>query len=163
MRPIPVGSCTADWKSYFHLGSIRLLRKDLKEASQMFRQALRLRPNEPMVMNNLGYTLLELDENLLEAMNLIQRAANAAPADASFRDSLGWAYFKTGKFKEAEKELLEASRKDTKSPAVFEHLGDVYQKMGKKAEAVSSWKTSLSLTSDGEMRSRLQSKIQSTN
>jgi tetratricopeptide (TPR) repeat protein len=157
-----LGMDTADWKAYFYLGSIRLIRKDLKEASRMFRQALRLRPNEPMIMNNLGYTLLELDENYPEAMTLIQRAVNAAPSNASFQDSLGWAYFKSGKLKEAEKELLEASHKDIKSPAVFEHLGDVYQKLGKKAEAVSSWKTSLSLASDEEMQHRLQSKIQPT-
>jgi tetratricopeptide (TPR) repeat protein len=151
----------ANWRTYFLLGSILLSQKNPKEATQVLRQALRLRPDDPLIMNNLGYTLLELNESLPEALNLLERTVKAAPSNPAYRDSLGWAYFKSGKLMEAEKELLQASRGIPKSASVLEHLGDLYQKMGRKTDAISLWKNSLSLAVEEEMKNRLRSKIES--
>jgi Flp pilus assembly protein TadD len=149
----------ADWATYMMLGSLLLPQKSYAEAVQTFRQALKLQPGNPYVMNNLGYTLLELDSNLDEALNLTQRAVKAAPANAFFRDSLGWAYFKTGNLAEAERELLQAAQGNPKSAVPLEHLGDVYQKLKKSAEALSYWKAALALATDEDTRVRIQAKI----
>jgi Flp pilus assembly protein TadD len=72
---------------------------------------------------------------------------------------LGWAYFKAGKYPEAEKELLLASQRSPGEAEIFEHLGYVYEKEAKTADAISNWKKALSLTSNEEMKSRLQAKL----
>ena len=125
----------------------------------MHRQALQLKPGDPMIMNDLGYTLLEHNENLEEALNLAQRAVKANPSSAAFRDTLGWAYFKSGKYPEAERELVLASQGAPSVADVFEHLGDLYEKQGKIAQAISNWRKALSLAAEGEMRDRLQAKL----
>jgi len=149
----------ADWNTYLALGSLYLEQKKLTDAVPLFRQALKLQPENPMIMNNLGYTLLELNTNLEEATDLIKRAVKAMPSIMAFRDSLGWAYFKTGDLVGAERELLQAANASPKSPAVLEHLGDLYSKMKRKPDAISYWKAALALVGDDEARTRLQSKI----
>jgi tetratricopeptide (TPR) repeat protein len=152
----------ADWRAYARLGDILMMRKSLAEAVPYYRQALRLRPEEPVILNNLGYTLLEMNEKLDEAFDLIQRAVKGSSSNGAFRDSLGWAYFKLGKLPEAERELTEATKRNPKSAAGFEHLGDVYEKLGKAGDALTCWKKALSLAADDEeMKSRLQAKLDS--
>ncbi len=149
----------ADWRTHALLGGLYLGQKRLTEAVPAFRQALKLQPDNPMIMNNLGYTLLELDTNLEEAMDFIKRAVKAVPSNAAFHDSLGWAYFKSGNLVEAEKELLQSAKGGPKSLAAIEHLGDVYRKMERRADALSYWKSALALASDEETKNRLKSKI----
>jgi tetratricopeptide (TPR) repeat protein len=156
-----VGMNIADWKAFFMLANILLQRKNLSEAVIYYRQALRLRPEEPMILNNLGNTLLVLNEKLDEAFNLIERAVKASPYNAMFRDSLGWAYFKLGKLNEADRELTEVVQKDPKNAVSFERLGDVKEKLGKTGDARICWEHALSLTTDEEMKNRLQAKLDS--
>ena len=125
----------------------------------MYRQTLRYGPANAGIMNNLGYVLLELDENPEEALDLARRAVTMNPSSAAFRDTLGWAYLKNGRYAEAEKELVSASRGIPESADIFEHLGDLYEKQGRTADAVSNWTKALSLAGDEEMKARLQEKL----
>ena len=97
-----VNQGAADAGTYEMLAAILHTQNDLPEAARMLRQANRLDPGNPNIMNALGYTLLEIDMNLREARDLIKQAVNAVPANASYRDSLGWAHFKLGNLEEAE-------------------------------------------------------------
>ena len=148
-----------DWKVYLNFGRLRFQQKNLKEAASMYTQAFQLRPADPMIMNELAYALSELNERPEEALDLAKRAVMANPASAAFRDTLGWAYFKIGKYSEAERELLLAGQSNPGREEILEHLGYVYEKEGKTADAISNWKAALSLTSDQETKSRLQAKL----
>ncbi len=123
------------------------------------RRVLAQDPNNTTALNNLGYFLLDQNERIAEALDLIQRAVKAEPSNASFLDSLGWAYFKLDKLSEAELHLSEAARRNPTSAATQEHLGDVYQRLGKTAEARAAWQKALKLTVEPEAPARLKTKL----
>ncbi|MGI9055963.1 MAG: tetratricopeptide repeat protein, partial [Pyrinomonadaceae bacterium] len=128
-------------------------------AENTLRGILKSNPRNPIALNNLGYFLTERNEKLDEALDLIQQAVRIDPTNPSYLDSLGWAYFKLGKFTEAEKNLKEAAKYDPASSTIQEHLGDVYQKLNKKDLAKKSFQKALNLTSDAEEISRLKTKL----
>lgn len=116
-------------------------------------------PGNPIALNNLGYFLLERDERFDEALKLILEAVEVDPTNPSFLDSLGWAYFKLGKFVDAEKHLKDAARFDSMSVAIQEHLGDVYQKLGRTELSRDHWRKALELASEKRDVERLRSKL----
>ena len=132
---------------------------DYLAAENTLRGILKSNPRNPIALNNLGYFLVERNEKLDEALDLIQQAVRIDPTNPSYLDSLGWAYFKLGKFTEAENNLKEAAKYDSSSATIQEHLGDVYQKLNKKDLAKKSWQKALNLTSDAEDISRLKTKL----
>jgi tetratricopeptide (TPR) repeat protein len=103
--------------------------------------------------------LLERNEKINEALELIQKAVEISPTNPSFLDSLGWAYFKLNKLDEAEKYLKAAARLNTSSATILDHLGDVYQKQGKTKLAGTTWRKALKISSDFEEISRLKTKL----
>jgi len=128
-------------------------------AEETLRQILRQTPDNPIALNNLGYFLIERDKNITEAFELIQQAVKIDPTNPSYLDSLGWAFFKLGKYPEAEKYLKEAAEIDTASSTISEHLGDVYQKQGKTELARDAWQKALNLASDIQDVNRLKAKL----
>lgn len=135
----------------------QLDRRGAAEAE--LREALRLDPNNPTVLNNLGYNLVERGEKLSEATEMIQRAVNAVPNNGAFLDSLGWAYFKQGRLDEAERYLKRATEGEYQSSAIFEHLGDLYDKQGKTALAHAAWQKALFLSTNANNSGRLRAKL----
>ncbi len=129
------------------------------EAEQELREAMKLQPNDPTILNNLGYFLADHDKNLAEALRLVERAVKAVPDNAAFLDSLGWAYFKLGKDDEAEKYLLEALKITSDSAAALEHLGDLYQRQGKEELARRKWREALLVTGPPTDVDRLKRKL----
>jgi predicted Zn-dependent protease len=132
---------------------------DNKGAEDSLRQVLAKDPDNATALNNLGYFLVEHNERLNEALEMIQRAVKAEPTNPSFLDSLGWAYFKLGQFDLAERNIADAARRDTSSATIQEHLGDVYQKQGKTVQARAAWQKSLQFLNEGEQASRVKSKL----
>ncbi len=115
---------------------------DLAEAD--FISALELSPDQPQVLNYMGYSLLERKEKLDQAMRMILLAAEKAPNSYHIIDSLGWAYYKTGDFEQALLYLERAMELESTDPIVNDHLGDVLWMLGRKREAKFQWKKSLS-------------------
>jgi len=112
------------------------------------------------VLNNLGYQLIERNKSLDEALQMIQRAVNAEPQNSNYLDSLGWAYFKLGKFDEAERYLTEAARLNQKSATMQEHLGDLYVRQSKMKSARAAWQKALSLSEDeSDQKTRIRTKL----
>jgi tetratricopeptide (TPR) repeat protein len=132
---------------------------DAKGAEDSLRQVLAADPENATALNNLGYFLVEHNERLNEALEMIQRALKAEPTNPSFLDSLGWAYFKLGQLEEAERYLADAARRSNSSATIQEHLGDLYQKRGKLQQARAAWQKSLSLLNEGEQATRLKQKL----
>lgn len=102
-----------------------------------------MEPMNPLVQNNLGYLLLECDQNLAEAITLIEASAKATPDNGSVMDSLGWAQFKLGRLAEAETTLRKAVELSPFNPEVRQHLGEVLVKEGKLVEAAEQWDRAL--------------------
>ena len=132
---------------------------DFKGSEASLRAVLKAEPNNATALNNLGYFLVERNERLDEALELIQRAVRAEPFNSSFLDSLGWVYFKLNRLQEAERYLSEAARRNASSATVQEHLGDVYQRLGRKNESRAAWQKALTLSIEADETMRLKSKI----
>lgn len=141
------------------LATAQQMSGDFKSAEETLRLILRQTPDNPIALNNLGYFLLERNEKITEAFDLISRAVKIDPTNPSFLDSLGWAYYKLGKYAEAEEYLLQAASFDQASPAINEHLGDVYEKQKKNAQAREAWQKALNLSSEAAEINRLKTKL----
>ncbi|MEO6589768.1 MAG: tetratricopeptide repeat protein, partial [Pyrinomonadaceae bacterium] len=141
------------------LATAQQMSGDYVSAENTLREILKQTPRNPIALNNLGYFLVERNEKLNEALDLIKQAVKIDPTNPSYLDSLGWAYFRLGKFTEAETSLKEAAKYDASSATIHEHLGDAYQKLDKKDSAKKAWQKALMLTSDAEEVSRLKTKL----
>jgi Flp pilus assembly protein TadD len=112
-------------------------------AEAEFRKALAIDPHNPGVLNYLGYMLADQGEKLPEALKLIQEAVTLEPQNYAYLDSLGWAYFKTGQYPQAEENLRKAISRMNTDPTVLDHLGSVYEKTGNLKGAVAQWERSM--------------------
>ncbi|WP_099825988.1 tetratricopeptide repeat protein [Oceaniglobus indicus] len=132
------------WIVYF-ARAIALERLDRwPEAEADFRKALELNPDEPQVLNYLGYSYVEKEGNLDEALDMIRRAAAARPQSGAIADSLGWVYYRLGRYEEAVAPMERAVELMPVDAVVNDHLGDVYWAVGRELEARFQWKRALS-------------------
>jgi Tfp pilus assembly protein PilF len=137
----------------------KLAQGKLDAAEDSYRAAARLAPDDVVVLNRLGYFLAEQNKDLTEALNLIQRAVDAQPANPSFLDSLGWVHFKLGHLDEAERYLSESVRLNEESALAQEHLGDVHARRGETRQARDAWKKALSRSVEAASQARLKEKL----
>lgn len=114
------------------------------EAEADFRRALELRPDQPQVLNYLGYSLVQRQQDLDEALDMIERAVAARPDSGYIVDSLGWVLYTLGRYDEAVSHMEHAAELMPIDPIVNDHLGDVYWSVGRKLEAEFMWKRALS-------------------
>lgn len=133
------------WSLLFLRGSSREQAGDWAGAEPDLRAALAAAPDEPTVLNYLGYSLLDRGLALAEAQTLIERAAKLRPDDGFITDSLGWAYFRTGQFAQAVTVLERAVASEPGDPTINEHLGDAYWRVGRRIEARFRWRATLDL------------------
>ena len=133
-----------DWPMYYARAISLSELKRWPEAEADFRRALALDPNQPQVLNYLGYSYVDRGENLDEALKMIQHAVLEAPDQGYIVDSLGWALFRLGRVQEAVVPMERASMLLPVDPIVTDHLGDVYWSVGRKMEARFQWRRALS-------------------
>jgi tetratricopeptide (TPR) repeat protein len=130
------------------------------ETKRALEEALALAPDQPLLLNFLGYAELEHGENMDSAEAMILKASELAPDDASITDSLGWAQFKRGKVGEAIMTLQTAAEKDPGQAEIQEHLGDALYKSGRRMEARFAWNAAL-VTAEDEVAARVKAKLAS--
>jgi tetratricopeptide (TPR) repeat protein len=128
------------------------------EAKAALQQGLTLSPDQPLLLNFLGYAQLERGENMDAAEAMIRKASDLAPDDASITDSLGWAQFKRGKVDEAIATLQQAAEKDPDQAEIQEHLGDALYKSGRRYEARFAWNAAL-VTAEDDIATRVKAKL----
>jgi tetratricopeptide (TPR) repeat protein len=128
------------------------------EAKQALQEALTIAPEQPVLLNFLGYAKLERGEDMDSAEAMIRKASELAPDDASITDSLGWAEFKRGKIAEAIGTLQRAAEKDPDQAEIQEHLGDALFKSGRRFEARFAWQAGL-VTAEDDVAGRLKAKL----
>ena len=128
---------------YFLRGSTYERQKKYDQADEMFRKVLAVNPQNTMTLNYLGYMLADRGVKLEEALGYIKKALELDPANGAYLDSLGWAYFKLGKYDLAEENLVKAAQRINSDPTVQDHLGDLYQKTGRLKLAAAHWEHAL--------------------
>jgi tetratricopeptide (TPR) repeat protein len=134
-----------EWRLYFARGAARERLGRWPEAEADFRHALELSPEQPDVMNYLGYTWIDRGENMQEGLAMIQRAVALRPMSGAIIDSLGWAYFKMGDYAQALDNLERAIELSPADPTLNDHLGDIYWRLGRRIEARFQWQRALTL------------------
>jgi len=129
------------------------------EAERDLQAALKVNPDEPELLNFLGYSWIDRGEHLPEALAMVQRAVDARPQSGAMLDSLGWAYYRLGDYKTAVEKLEAAVEMEPGDPDVNGHLGDAYWKVGRKTEAAFQWRRVLSLEPDDKQKAEAEAKL----
>nr|WP_174822878.1 tetratricopeptide repeat protein [Ruegeria arenilitoris] len=143
-----------NWFLHYARGICHERLKAWDKAEADFRRALELNPDQPQVLNYLGYSLVERQEKLEEALDMIERAVAIQPDSGYIVDSLGWVLFRLGRYDEAVEHMERAVELMAVDPVVNDHLGDVYWAVGRTREADFQWRRALSFIdpedTDGE-------------
>jgi tetratricopeptide (TPR) repeat protein len=149
-----------DWPVYYtrSAGYERLGNWEQAEADLL--TAFELNPEDPNILNNLGYSWIDRGINIERAKGMIEKAVAARPDDGAFADSLGWAYYLTGDYERAVRQLEKAVRLEPTSATINDHLGDAYWKVGRRIEARFQWRHALEGDADDEERVRIAQKIE---
>lgn len=138
------------WPVYYALGISLERQGKWNEAELIFKKALKASSRHPYILNYLGYSWIERGVNSNQALYMIFEAHRKDPTDGHIIDSVGWALYKMGKYKDAAKVLERASEYLPTNAVVFDHLGDAYWQSGRKDEARYQWQHALKASEDKE-------------
>jgi Flp pilus assembly protein TadD len=152
---------TPDWRLLYARGVAYERLNRWTEAQADLQAALKLRPDEPELLNYLGYSWIDRGEHLAEARGMIEKAVAADPRSGAMVDSLGWAFYRMGDYKKAVEKLEEAVELEAGDPEINNHLGDAYWKVGRKDEAEFQWRRVLTLKPDDKIKANAEAKIAS--
>ncbi|WP_299867553.1 tetratricopeptide repeat protein [uncultured Hoeflea sp.] len=148
-----------DWNLFFQAGIAHERLKQWPRAEAHFKRALELYPDQPQVMNYLGYSWIDMNMNLEEGMDLIRSAVDLRPNDGYIVDSLGWAHYRLGQYEDAVRELERAIELKPSDPTINDHLGDAYWRVGRKLEATFQWKRALANEPDEDLKPKIEAKL----
>ncbi len=149
-----------NWTLYYTRGIAYERSKRWGEAERDLKLALKLKPEQPLVMNYLAYTWVEQGVNMTEALQMLRRAVELRPEDGFIIDSLGWAYFKVGDYKTAIQYLEQAIQLEPSEATINDHLGDAYWRVGRKLEARYQWQHALTLKPEQGEEPKIRKKIE---
>ena len=149
----------SDWILYYSRGIAYEQSKNWDQAEADFLKALELSPNQPFVMNYLGYAWAEQGIKLTEANELIVKAVEQRPRDGYIADSLGWVLYQSGDYKRAVPELERAVQLRPNDATINDHLGDAYWKVGRKLEARFQWDKAKSMKLDASHLESINQKL----
>jgi tetratricopeptide (TPR) repeat protein len=148
------------WAQYYARGTCyeRLKKWPLAEAD--LQKAMQLAPDQPLVLNYLGYSWVDQNRNLKQGLSLIERAVQLKPDDGYIVDSLGWAHYRLGNIKEAVRFLERAVELRPEDPVLNDHLGDALWRVGRQQEARYQWEQSLTLKPEAEEAEKIKRKLE---
>jgi tetratricopeptide (TPR) repeat protein len=147
------------WMIFYRRGIAYERLKEWDKAEPNFRTALELYPDEPQVLNYLGYSWVDMNMNLEEGLEMIRKAVELRPNDGYIVDSLGWAYYRLGRFEEAVEALERAVSLRPEDPILNDHLGDAYWRVGRRLEAIFQWTHARDLDPDEALRKAVEKKL----
>tara|TARA_R110002124_G_scaffold250589_4_gene415678 strand:- start:609 stop:2432 length:1824 start_codon:yes stop_codon:yes gene_type:complete len=153
------GEHPADWRYYYVRGIAYERAKQWPKAEADFLKALELNPDQPAVLNYLGYSWIDQDMHLTEALAMIEKAVEAQPQDGYIVDSLGWAFYKLGRIDEAVQTLERAVLLRPNDPELNDHLGDAYWTVGRHLEARFQWRIAGAMDEEGHVKERVARKL----
>ena len=151
----------SNWVIYYFRGICLERSKQWARAEADLKKSLELTPDQPHVLNYLGYSWIDQGVNLDEGMRMIQRAVEQRADDGYIVDSLGWAYYRLGNMEEAVKQLERAVELKPEDPTINDHLGDAYWRVGRVLEARFQWSHARDLKPDPEDLVKIEAKLKS--
>ncbi|WP_162916352.1 tetratricopeptide repeat protein [Cohaesibacter haloalkalitolerans] len=147
------------WSLYFLRGSAYDQLKDWPNTEKDMQSALKLFPNQPTVLNYLGYSWVDRGIHLDKAIEMIRQAVALRPFDGFFVDSLGWAHYRLKQYEEAVNFLERAVELRPEDPTITDHLGDAYWRVGRKNEATFQWQRVKTMQPDDKLMQSVDDKI----
>ena len=149
----------ANWTTFYFRGICFERAKQWAKAEADFKQGLELYPDQPHVLNYLGYSWIDQGIHLDEGMAMIKRSVEQRPDDGYIVDSLGWAYYRLGNYEEAVKHLERAVELKPVDPTINDHLGDVYWKIDRRLEAKFQWSHARDLKPEPDELKKIDEKL----
>ena len=149
-----------NWTLFYFRGICYERSKQWPKAEADFKKALELNPDQPLVLNYLGYSWIDQGLNLEEAFKMLRRAVELRPNDGYIVDSLGWAHFKLGQYAEATETLEKAINLKPADPVLNDHLGDAYWRVNRRIEAHFQWNHARDMGPDPEDLPAILKKIE---
>jgi tetratricopeptide (TPR) repeat protein len=156
LQPAPT---RANWTTYYFRGICFERDKQWAKAEADMQKALELYPEQPHVLNYLGYSWIDQGIHLEDGMGMIKRSVEQRPDDGYIVDSLGWAYYRLGNYDEAVKNLERAVELKPVDPTINDHLGDVYWKVDRMLEAKFQWSHARDLKPDSDELKTIEEKL----
>jgi Flp pilus assembly protein TadD len=147
------------WSLLYARGIALERSRQWSRAEADFLRALELKPDQPLVLNYLGYSWVEQGDNLERALGMIEKAVELRPNDGYIVDSLGWVYYRMGSYVEAVEQLERAVELRPEDPTINDHLGDAYWRVRRFNEARFQWQRALSFTPDEELVPAIEAKL----
>jgi tetratricopeptide (TPR) repeat protein len=149
----------SNWPLYFARAVSEEGSKNWSAAELDLKKALQLAPNEPTLLNYLGYSWVDQNRNIPEALAMLEKAHTLKPTDGYIADSVGWAYYKLGRYADAAKALETAVELVPGDPTINDHLGDAYWRVGRKMEAEFQWNHALAFGPDDAEKAVIEKKL----
>ncbi len=156
---LPAPDIRPAWRLYYARAIVEHRADNWPAAEADFRQALALNPDQPDALNYLGYSLVDRGEKLDEALGMIETAAKAKPESGAIADSLGWVYYRLGRYEEAETAMEIAVKLLPVDPILSDHYGDVLWMVGRMREARFQWRRALSYGPEEGDAARIRDKL----
>ena len=148
------------WGYFYARGTAYERMKNWPAAEIDLKKALQIAPEQPLILNYLGYSWIDQGRNMKEGVKLIEKAVQLKPDDGYIVDSLGWAHYKQGNFKDAVKYLERAVEIKPEDPTLNDHLGDAFWQVGREREAKFQWGQALSLNPEPEDVEKIKTKFE---
>ena len=148
------------WPLYYARAIAEQESNNWPAAESDLQLALKLSPDEPQVLNYLGYSWVDQHRNIKEALAMLEHARALSPQDGYIIDSVGWAYYRLGRYAQAAKALEDAVLLVPGDPTINDHLGDAYWKVGKKLNAQFQWSHAIAFGADDVEKAKIEKKLQ---
>ena len=149
----------SNWVMFYFRGICYERSHQWPSAEADMKKALELFPDQPLVLNYLGYSWVDQGVHLDDGMSMIRRSVEQRPDDGYIVDSLGWAYFRLGNYDEAVKNLERAVELKPEDPTINDHLGDAYWRVGRILEAHFQWSHAKDLKPEPEDLPKIEEKL----
>ena len=148
-----------DWRLLYARGAVREQTDNWNEGEADLLAALELAPNQPALLNYLGYSWIDRGERLEQSLDMIQTAVELRPNAGFIVDSLGWAYYRLGEYDKAVEHLERAVELSPSEAALNDHLGDAFWQVGRRTEAKYQWQRALKIEPESEDASLIEDKL----
>jgi Flp pilus assembly protein TadD len=159
-RVLEIDGSRSDWRMLYLRAVARERSGNWTGAESDLVAALALAPEEPELLNFLGYSWIDRGERLAEATAMVQKAVAANPRSGAMIDSLGWAYFRLGDYRNAVENLEQAVLLEPADPDINDHLGDAYWQVGRRIEARFQWTRALQLKPSDSLKAKVERKLE---